>query len=140
MIWQEKVHIVAMVTNLKEDKKIKCQQYWPEGGSKNFGPFIVTTTDQQVFADYTIRLLQIQVCIYICVIDAFVYFNTASYIYCTHFQLQGSSEHSRVVTHYHFTSWPDHDVPEYATSILTYHHRISRDYKPSKGPMVVHCR
>ena len=49
-------------------------------------------------------------------------------------------QNTRVVTHYHFTSWPDHDVPEYATSILTYHYRISRDYKPSKGPMVVHCR
>ena len=61
MIWQEKVYTVAMVTNLKENKKIKCQQYWPESGSKSYGPFIVTITDQQVFADYTIRLLQIQV-------------------------------------------------------------------------------
>ena len=61
MIWQEKVHTVAMVTNLKENKKIKCQQYWPESGSKSYGPFMVTITDQQVFADYTIRLLQLQV-------------------------------------------------------------------------------
>ena len=61
MIWQEKVCTVAMVTNLKENKKIKCQQYWPESGSKSYGPFMVTITDQQVFADYTIRLLQLQV-------------------------------------------------------------------------------
>ena len=61
MIWQEKVYTVAMVTNLKENKKIKCQQYWPESGSKSYGPFMVTITDQQVFADYTIRLLQLQV-------------------------------------------------------------------------------
>ena len=63
MIWQEKVYTVAMVTNLKENKKIKCQQYWPESGSKSYGPFMVTITDQQVFADYTIRLLQLQVSI-----------------------------------------------------------------------------
>ena len=61
MIWQEKIYTVAMVTNLKENKKIKCQQYWPESGSKSYGPFMVTITDQQVFADYTIRLLQLQV-------------------------------------------------------------------------------
>ena len=61
MIWQENVHTVAMVTNLKENNKIKCQQYWPDDGSKKFGPFIVTITDQQVFADYIIRLLQLQV-------------------------------------------------------------------------------
>ena len=64
MIWQEKVYTVAMVTNLKENKKIKCQQYWPESGSKSYGPFMVTITDQQVFADYTIRLLQLQVSAY----------------------------------------------------------------------------
>ena len=61
MIWQENVHTVAMVTNLKESNKNKCQQYWPDDGFKNFGPFIVTITDQQVFADYTIRLLQVEV-------------------------------------------------------------------------------
>ena len=61
MIWQEKCCTVVMVTNLKEDKKTKCHQYWSEDGSKSYGPFTVTTTDQQVFADYTIRLLQLQV-------------------------------------------------------------------------------
>ena len=45
-----------------------------------------------------------------------------------------------MITQYHFTSWPDHDVPEYATSILAYHRRIKKDYNPSQGPMVVHCR
>ena len=65
MIWQENVHTIAMVTNLKESNKIKCQQYWPDDGSKNFGPFIVTITDLQMFADYTIRLLQLEV-IYCC--------------------------------------------------------------------------
>ena len=50
-----------MVTNIKEDKKTKCQQYWPDSDSKQFGPFNITLTDQQVFANYTIRLLQVEV-------------------------------------------------------------------------------
>ena len=61
LVWQEKPPTIVMVTNLKEDKKIKCQQYWPDSGSKDFGPFHVTLIDQQIFTDYTIRNLQVKV-------------------------------------------------------------------------------
>ena len=62
LIWQEKPPTIVMVTNLKEDKKIKCQQYWPESGSsQSYGPFKVTLTNQQVYTDYTIRTLQLEV-------------------------------------------------------------------------------
>ena len=50
-----------MVTNIRENKKIKCQQYWPDNDSKNFGPFRITLSDQQMFANFTIRLLQVEV-------------------------------------------------------------------------------
>ena len=50
-----------MVTNVKEGNRIKCQQYWPDSGKKDFGPFQVVLTDQQVFADYTIRTLSVSV-------------------------------------------------------------------------------
>ena len=61
MIWQERPPVIVMLTNLKEGKKIKCQKYWPDSGSENFGPFTVTITDQQVLADYTIRTLKVTV-------------------------------------------------------------------------------
>ena len=54
-MWQERPPIIVMLTNLKENKKIKCQQYWPNKESVQYGPFTVTITDQQVLADYTIR-------------------------------------------------------------------------------------
>ena len=50
-----------MVTNVKEGNRIKCQQYWPDSGKKEFGPFQVIITDQQVFADYVIRTLSLSV-------------------------------------------------------------------------------
>ena len=53
LIWQEHPPTIVMVT--------KCQQYWPESGKKDFGPFQVTITDQQIFADYTIRILSVKV-------------------------------------------------------------------------------
>ena len=72
LIWQEKVHTVVMVTNIKEDKKTKCQQYWPDSDSKRFGPFNITLADQQIFANYTIRLLQVEVSKTTCVMNIII--------------------------------------------------------------------
>jgi protein tyrosine phosphatase (PTP) superfamily phosphohydrolase (DUF442 family) len=44
------------------------------------------------------------------------------------------------VKQYHYTSWPDHGVPEYATSVLSFHKRVTSQHKASKGPILVHCR
>ena len=59
MVWQEKAPSVVMITKLIENGKIKCFQYWPDSGSKNFGPFTVAITDQQIFTNYTIRSLTV---------------------------------------------------------------------------------
>ena len=61
LIWQERPPTIVMVTNLKEGNKKKCEQYWPDSGSTTFGPFVVTLTEYQVFADYCIRTLQVNV-------------------------------------------------------------------------------
>ena len=44
------------------------------------------------------------------------------------------------VTQFHFTSWPDHGVPEYAGPILNYLCRMKAQMKLSRGPTLVHCR
>ena len=44
------------------------------------------------------------------------------------------------VTQFHFTAWPDHGVPDYATSILTFHRKVKSKCVPSRGPTLVHCR
>ncbi|XP_064386154.1 uncharacterized protein LOC135334773 isoform X2 [Halichondria panicea] len=112
LMWQERPPIIVMLTNLKENNKIKCQQYWPESGKKQFGPFTVAITDQQILADYTIRTLEAS--------------------------LDGDRRVLRVKL-FHFTAWPDHGVPEYATPILAFHRRVQSQHKPSKGPILIHC-
>ncbi|CAI8028519.1 Receptor-type tyrosine-protein phosphatase alpha [Geodia barretti] len=114
LVWQEKPPTIVMVTNLKEGTKIKCQQYWPASGTRNFGPFQVTISEEQTLADYTTR--------------------TLLYRY-----LKGSSERALKVTQFHFTAWPDHGVPDYATPILAFHKKIRKQHRPSKGPLLVHC-
>ena len=61
LIWQERPPTIVMVTNIKEGNKVKCEQYWPDSGSKNYGPFKVTLEEYQMFADYVIRTLQVNV-------------------------------------------------------------------------------
>ena len=61
LVWQERICVVAMVTNIEEGGQQKCEQYWPSQGTQEYGPFKVTLTDQQVFADYTIRQLLVTV-------------------------------------------------------------------------------
>jgi len=60
-MWQERISIVAMVTSVVEGGQQKCEQYWPSQGTQEYGPFKITLTDQQVFADYTIRQLLVTV-------------------------------------------------------------------------------
>ena len=85
MIWQEHSHTIVMVTNIKEGKKIKCQQYWPEHDSEDFGPFRITLSDQKMFANFTIRLLQVEVSpkehAYIIVYALYIYIYIYIYIY-----------------------------------------------------------
>ena len=59
----------------------------------------------------------------------------------SHFQLPGSSGHRPLsITQYHFTAWPDHGVPDYATPILAFHRRVKSKHNPRRGPLLVHCR
>ncbi|KAL5486464.1 hypothetical protein EMCRGX_G018943 [Ephydatia muelleri] len=111
LMWQEGVSTIVMVTNIKEDGKVKCQQYWAESGHQKYGPFSVAITEQKDFADYVIRVFEVT--------------------------LSGSA--ARKVTQFHFTGWPDHGVPEYATSVLAFHRKVKSQHDGSKGPILVHC-
>ena len=59
LIWQERVSIIVMLNS--EVNEFKCHQYWPDSGKRQYGPFHVIIADQQVFADYTIRILSVSV-------------------------------------------------------------------------------
>ena len=44
------------------------------------------------------------------------------------------------VTHYQYTSWPDDEVPQFATSFLNFVRRVQKAHDKSKGgPLLVHC-
>ena len=61
MIWQLHAPTIVMTTNLDEGRKKKCERYWPEFGTAEYGPYSVTLAEQQVLADYVIRKLTVTV-------------------------------------------------------------------------------
>ncbi|XP_052762428.1 receptor-type tyrosine-protein phosphatase mu-like isoform X2 [Mya arenaria] len=111
MIWRQKVEKVVMVTNLIEEKKVKCDQYWPNvGSSSRYGNFTVTCLSEDSYAEFTRRTFQIS---------------------------QKSEE--RKLHHFHFTCWPDRGVPEDVTSLIEFRQLVLNCSTKLNGPTVVHC-
>ncbi|XP_055884714.1 receptor-type tyrosine-protein phosphatase S-like [Biomphalaria glabrata] len=109
MLWEQRIDIVVMLTDLVEETKVKCEKYWPDSGKIRVGQIKVNLGSTQVFADYTIRKLEL-------------------------FK-KGEASHS--FTQFHFTSWPDKGVPSTQWSLVDVEQRVASI--PTKRPIVVHC-
>ncbi|XP_052761657.1 tyrosine-protein phosphatase 9-like [Mya arenaria] len=106
MIWQQKVEKIVMVTNLMEDGKEKCEQYWPNVGiTINYSGVMVTCQSENEYADFTRRLLLLN---------------------------DGKSE--RQLHHLHFTAWPDRGIPEDVTALIEFRHRVLHSPALLGGP------
>ena len=92
--------------------KLKCHMYWPEEKRGVYGPIRVHVQEILILADYTTRTFSLQ--------------------------KEGSKE-ERIVTQFHFTSWPDHGVPQYPTALLHFVRKVASSNPVNAGPMVVHC-
>jgi len=60
MIWEERVTLLVMLTEVVESGKVRCCRYWPEVNcSQEYGRYGVTTLSEQtdrVFVTRQIRL------------------------------------------------------------------------------------
>ncbi|XP_062581698.1 uncharacterized protein LOC134243463 [Saccostrea cucullata] len=110
MVWNENCEKIVMLTNLIEDDKVKCIQYWPEKNEMSAKNLNIEVVDVENFADYTIRTLLLR-----------------------------KSKEERIVRQFHFTAWPDKGVPLYASSLVHFHSKVKNTASPGKGPLVVHC-
>ncbi|XP_034948533.1 tyrosine-protein phosphatase 99A isoform X2 [Chelonus insularis] len=120
MVWEQRVSIIVMITNLVERGRPKCDMYWPKEGSETYGHVQVTLVKEDVMATYTIRTLHIR-----------------------HMKVKkkknGSNVGERTVYQYHYTGWPDHGVPDHPLPVLSFIRKSSSANPPSAGPIIVHC-
>ncbi|KAM9800539.1 receptor-type tyrosine-protein phosphatase T isoform 8-T9 [Syngnathus typhle] len=111
MVWQENSASIVMVTNLVEVGRVKCVRYWPDE-TEVYGDVKVTLVETDPLAEYIVRT----------------------------FTMQKKGHHElRELRQFHFTSWPDHGVPCYATGMLGFIRQVKFLNPPDAGPIVAHC-
>ncbi|XP_036365016.1 multiple epidermal growth factor-like domains protein 6 [Octopus sinensis] len=121
MIWQLKCNTIVMLTDIVENGKMKCMQYWPdEEHTESFGNIEVTHINTSYHSTHIHRRFIIS--------KTDVYLQTG---------VSQNENESWTIDQFFFRKWPDHDIPQHAEYILNFIHAIkSMDIK---YPVVVHC-
>ncbi|XP_061450908.1 tyrosine-protein phosphatase non-receptor type 2 isoform X1 [Rhineura floridana] len=118
MVWQQKTKAVVMLNRIVEKESVKCAQYWPTKEEEQMmfkeTGFCVRLKSEGVKSYYTVRQLQLE------------NINTGE---------------TRMIFHFHYTTWPDFGVPESPASFLNFLFKVreSGSLNPEHGPAVIHC-
>ncbi|XP_056002510.1 receptor-type tyrosine-protein phosphatase alpha-like [Ostrea edulis] len=111
LIWQERVKDIVMLTNLVETGKKKCAKYWPDKDKHlSMGRCRVYLSDETIYAFHVVRKLTVE---------------------------RVDLTQRRTITQFHYTAWPDHDIPE-ELGLIQFHRYVSTRYRPGP-PLLVHC-
>ncbi|PSN58505.1 Tyrosine-protein phosphatase 99A [Blattella germanica] len=118
MVWEQRVAIIVMITNLVERGRRKCDMYWPKEGMETYGVIQVKLVKEDVMATYTVRTLQIR-----------------------HLRIKKKKQAmaERFVYQYHYTNWPDHGTPDHPLPVLSFVKKSSAANPVDAGPIIVHC-
>ncbi|XP_071414939.1 receptor-type tyrosine-protein phosphatase eta isoform X2 [Pithys albifrons albifrons] len=114
MIWEKNIYSIVMLTKCVEQARTKCEQYWPDKESKTYGDIIVTIVSEIVLPEWTIRDFTVE---------------------------KSDTPESHTVCQFHFTSWPDHGVPETTDLLINFRHLVHQynSQNPIDSPTLVHC-
>ncbi|KAF5300368.1 hypothetical protein FQR65_LT00989 [Abscondita terminalis] len=118
MVWEQRVTIIVMITNLVERGRRKCDMYWPKEGIETYGVIQVKLVKEDVMATYTVRTLQIR-----------------------HLRIKKkkAAMAEKIVYQYHYTNWPDHGTPDHPLPVLHFVKKSASANPPDGGPIIVHC-
>uniref|UniRef100_A0A8P0NP06 Receptor-type tyrosine-protein phosphatase eta n=1 Tax=Canis lupus familiaris TaxID=9615 RepID=A0A8P0NP06_CANLF len=114
MVWEKNIYAIVMLTKCVEQGRTKCEEYWPSKQAQDYGDITVAMTSEVVLPEWTIRDFTVK-------------------------NIQTSESHP--LRQFHFTSWPDHGVPD-TTDLLINFRYLVRDYmkqSPPESPILVHC-
>ncbi|XP_051821644.1 tyrosine-protein phosphatase non-receptor type 9-like [Antechinus flavipes] len=126
MVWEQKVLVIVMITQLEERGKRKCGQYWPmeKDDQFQFDSLVVTNEGVEHMNYYKKTTLEIH---------------------------NVENQQKRQVTHLHFLNWPDYGVPatndliKFLIVVRKQQMKAIENLEPSfnshpKGPpIVIHC-
>ncbi|NWX89414.1 PTPRJ phosphatase, partial [Nothoprocta pentlandii] len=114
MIWEKNIYSIVMLTKCVEQARTKCEQYWPDKQSMSYGDIIVTMVSEIVLPEWTIRDFTVE---------------------------NANVSEIHTVRQFHFTSWPDHGVPETTDLLINFRHLVQEynSQNPIDSPVLVHC-
>ncbi|XP_051964921.1 tyrosine-protein phosphatase non-receptor type 18-like isoform X2 [Xyrauchen texanus] len=112
MIWQYNVKVIIMACREIEMGKKKCEVYWaPTTEAITFGPFTISTfKESRPNEEIVVRMLVLKYC-----------------------------DETRNVSHFQYTSWPDHGIPNMPDGILGMMELTRQNQGNKKDPIVIHC-
>ncbi|KAM5248405.1 receptor-type tyrosine-protein phosphatase eta [Ctenodactylus gundi] len=114
MVWEKNVYAIVMLTKCVEQGRTKCEEYWPSKQAQDYGHITVALTSEVVLPEWTVRDFTVK---------------------------NAQTSESHPLKQFHFTSWPDHGVPD-TTDLLINFRYLVRDYMkqvPPESPILVHC-
>ncbi|XP_053398634.1 uncharacterized protein LOC123556442 isoform X2 [Mercenaria mercenaria] len=112
MVWSKQISVIVMLTNCFELGRLKCVQYWSNEGSKVYADISTDVVSVEEYTDFKIRTF-----------------------HCT----QVESGERRTVLQFHYTAWPDKDVPDTALSLVQFWRKVRGHEKAKRLPWMVHC-
>lgn len=118
MVWEQRTRGVVMLNRVIEKGSVKCAQYWPQREEKDAvfedTNFKLTLVSEDIKSYYTVRQLELE---------------------------NLSTQETREILHFHYTTWPDFGVPESPASFLNFLFKVRESgcLNSDQGPVVVHC-
>ncbi|KAI4881500.1 hypothetical protein NFI96_012325, partial [Prochilodus magdalenae] len=118
MVWEQRTRGVVMLNRVIEKGSVKCAQYWPQKEERDAffedTNFKLTLVSEDVKSYYTVRQLELA---------------------------NLSTQETREILHFHYTTWPDFGVPESPASFLNFLFKVRESgcLNSDQGPVVVHC-
>ncbi|XP_069161945.1 receptor-type tyrosine-protein phosphatase H-like isoform X5 [Procambarus clarkii] len=112
MVWEQRVYVIVMLTNLLEKGRDKCAQYWPRVSEPfiTAGKFTIRNHNEESRVNHAIRLLEVSL-----------------------------GNQKRLVKQYHFTGWPDFGAPDNVNYLLDFMAEVRRTMPTNGEHLLVHC-
>ncbi|KAH7933806.1 hypothetical protein HPB49_017381 [Dermacentor silvarum] len=111
MVWEQNCRAIIMLTRCIEKGREKCDHYWPfDTQPVYYGDIQVTILNESQYSDWTISEFKVS-----------------------------RGDQSRIVRHFHFTTWPDFGVPDPPQTLVKFVRAFRERVIPDTKPIVVHC-
>ncbi|XP_055949262.1 tyrosine-protein phosphatase 10D-like [Argiope bruennichi] len=111
MVWEQNSRAIVMLTRCIEKGREKCDHYWPfDMQPVYYGDIQVILLNESQYHHWTISEFKVS-----------------------------RNDQSRVVRHFHFTTWPDFGVPEPPQILVKFVRSVRERIGNDPKPIVVHC-